>query len=268
MFDRGACLALLLSTASLASGSDLAAVDMVRLAFEREDTQDALRTQYIFREHAERWGVGRDGKRGKLTFTRDFENIYLEGELFRKLVAKNGRSLKGKEAAEEDRRMQMTAAERRAHSAVTSRKQKVFSPCEGSRAEILRMSEHVLLRQESPAGHPVWVVQSTPRSGLSSPSEQKAAAYKHIYWIDSEEHAITQEYCEVINAGVDTLPGSWIRRENSRTNESLWLIHALETESFTADGAHWFQTHRFFDFRRFGAETTVTFDGVGTVSQN
>src|SRR5947209_6285142 len=80
------------------------------LAAER--TQDIERAHYIYREHVDNCRPD-----GKLRFRTDYDVIHLEGQSYQKLVAFNGKPLKGKRAIEEERRFQMTRAERKAADA-------------------------------------------------------------------------------------------------------------------------------------------------------
>src|SRR5258708_19746444 len=82
--------------------------EILQRAFDNEVAQQSLRAQYFYREHAERRRAGPDGKPGKLTFTHDYEWIYLEGEPFRKFVPINGHPLKGKKAQQQEARMKHT----------------------------------------------------------------------------------------------------------------------------------------------------------------
>ena len=222
---------------------------LLEKALGNEVRQERERGHYFYREHAEHRRPN-----GKLNFTQDYEWIYLEGQPFRKMVARNGKPLKGKLARQEEERMRMTAAERRA--ADRRPKPNIITVGNLSGKTILTEMDHTEMGEAEVEGRRTRVIRAEPKPGRES------IAYRMTFWIDSEDTALARLKYEVIGHGVDSLPGSWLTTTYTRFGEGLWFKSRLEGEFYTGPPrprSHWRQIHTFRDFRRFDAESTVTF---------
>jgi hypothetical protein len=218
-------------------------------ALANEAKQLKERERYFYREHAEHRHPN-----GQLNYTQDYEWIYLEGEPFRKLVARNGKPLKGKLAAQEEERLRMTAAERRAASRKPN--PRVISVGNLSGKVILTEMDHTAAGEEEIDSRKTWVIRAEPKPG------HEAVAYRMTFWIDQQDHALAQLKYEVIGYGVESLPGTWLTTRYVRFAENLWFKKTLNGEFYTGPPrprSHWIQQHTFRDFRKFDAESTVTF---------
>lgn len=227
----------------------LAQHPVLEKALGNEARQETERARYFFREHAEHRRPN-----GKLNFTQDYEWIYLEGLPFRKMVAWNGKPLKGKLARQEEERMRMTAAERRA--ADRRPRPNVITVGNLSGKTILAEMDHTELGEAELGGRKVRILRAEPKPGKES------IAYRMTFWVDEEDSALAQLKYEVIGPGVDSLPGSWLVTTYTRFAPGLWFKSRLEGELHTGPPrprSHWRQIHTFRDFRRFDAESTVTF---------
>jgi|SRR5580692_7278298 hypothetical protein len=87
---------------------------ILRRYLEADSQNDKKATQYTYVEDRA-WFVR--GKNGELHRNRSetAEVIFIEGEAFRKLVARNGKPLDAKEQARVDKKMRETAEQRRRH---------------------------------------------------------------------------------------------------------------------------------------------------------
>jgi hypothetical protein len=240
-----ACIATLLLAPLLPAQSSI-----LEKALGNEVRQQKERAQYFYREHVEHRRPN-----GRLNFTQDYEWIFLEGEPFRKQVARNGKALKGRRLREEEERMRMTAAERRADAARP--RANLIKVGNLSGQTILTRMDHTEAGEEAVDGRPAWVIRAEPKPG------HEAVAYRMTFWIDQEDIAIAQLRYDVIGRGVDSLPGSWLITTYTRLKEGLWFKKTLQGEFRSAPPrprSHWKQFHTFRDFRRFDAESTVTFE--------
>ena len=218
-------------------------------ALSNEVNQLREREKYFYREHAEHRRPG-----GKLNFTKDYEWIFLEGEPFRRMVSRNGKPLKGKHAREEAERLRMTAAERRAANGKPN--PRIISFGNLSDGVILTEMDHIESGEETIEGRKTWVIRAEPKPGRES------IAYRLTFWIDQEDYVVAQLKYEVIGKGVDTLPGSWLTTRYVRYAGGLWFKQTFRSELFTGPPrprSHWVQNHTFRDFKKFDAESTVTF---------
>jgi hypothetical protein len=103
---------LLIALCPILHAADLTGEQIMRNAVEANRHQEALRQQYLYREHQENGPAKPDGGAAKVRISRDFEVIFLEGDFYRRLVALDGKPLSPKQAREEEEKMRMTAAER------------------------------------------------------------------------------------------------------------------------------------------------------------
>jgi hypothetical protein len=160
----------------------------------------------------------------------------------------------GKLAKEEAERLRMTAAERRKHAARPN--PRVISVGNLSGKVILTEMDHTEVGEEEIDGRKVWVIRAERKPG------HEHVAYRMTFWIDQQEHTLAQLKYEVIGRGVDSLPGSWLTTRYFRFAENLWFKQSLNGEFQTGPPrprSRWRQSHTFRDFRKFDAESTVTF---------
>lgn len=251
--------------ASVVKAWELSASEVLARAFENERRQQVARSQYFFRERAERRETSRDQKPGRLNFTHSYEWVYLEGEPFRKLVAVNDVPLRGKKAEEEDRRMRMTAAERRAAAAANKPNSRIISVGNVQPSELLHVLHHTLEGEEVIAGRSASLIRSEPRRALKGDrcGESKAECYRYTFWIDQQDLVIVQQKYEVIAHGTEALPGTWSKMTYSRVGNGPWLRTRMEGYFVTGPprpAAKWWQLHTFSDHRKFDAVSTVVLD--------
>ena len=245
-------LALLLVTLT-ALADPPNARDLLERAIANAAAQTSARGHYIFREHAEHLRLD-----GHVNHTQDFDWVFLEGAMYRKRIAVNGRPLAGKALREEERLFQMTAAERR--QAAEHKKPDPNTINADIKPEtVLHQMTHQLRADETLNGRPAWVIRSEPPPGLTG----ETRAYRYTYWIDKADIIIAQEHYDVFQADAKILPGSTQTTTFSRLNDSVWLLSSRDGEYLTGPPhpkAHWRQTHRFNSYRRFGSESTVIFE--------
>jgi hypothetical protein len=257
---RTSILALVLSlTGALVAAAGLTGEQILREAIENGKQQEPLRSQYAYHQHIDLRRVQRDGSPGRQYYSFDYEVLYLEGAPYRKLLATEGKPLKGKQARDEEDRMRMTAAERRAAPA------KKGSPtlrAGVALTDVLRLMNHTLLRQEEVRGRKAWVVQSEPKKGLmaASPADAQVLCYRYTFWIDQEDRVASKIQFEVIREGVDGQPGSRAEFLFAKENDSLWMLRNLDSYLITKGKPREFwQQERFSDFKKFSADSTIQF---------
>lgn len=248
----------LLTFAADLNAADLTGDEIIRSAVEGEKRQEELRRQYIYREHQENRLLRPDGSAGKLYINRDFENIFLEGGFYRKLVAIDGKPLKPKQAQEEEAKLRMTAAERKAAAGPKKRGLTSGVPL----ADMVEVMEHRLLREEEIGGRKYWVVQSEPKKDAvpKTPSETKTLAYRYVQWIDQADRSVARREWDVIGPGQDTLPGSTVQLSFARNADGVLLPQQYIWKSVRGSGkVSFLQTQLFSDYRRFTSQTNVSF---------
>jgi len=234
---------------------------ILRQALGNESRQNALREQYLYHEHVESGLFNGDGSPGKPKSTWDYEIVYLEGAPYRKLTGFNGKPLNPKQAAYEEEKMQKTAAERRADQAQQKRKIVAIGV---HMADVVRLMDHTLLREDEIGGRKVWVVDSKPARDAvaASADDAKVLCYHYTYWIDQEDRVVAQVEYEVIRAGVDSEPGTRSRTVLAKENGSPWFRRSMNGD-FLLKGPHGtnhvFERHRYSGFRKFDAQSDIQF---------
>lgn len=234
--------------------------EILKRASDGERKQAALRAQYYYREHVEVRDAGKNGAPGKVRLSRDYEIIYLEGGPYRKLVLVNGKPLKPQQAQQEEQQMQKTAAQRREERARSGpARSKSITVGEARLDDMLRLMENTLLREEEIRGRKAWVVQSDSRRDLvaSTPRDARILCYRYVHWIDQEDGAVAQQEFEVIREGIDAKPGTKSRAVFAKQDGSPWFLRSLDGEFWTK--GHWFQQHRYHDFKKFEAHSEIEF---------
>ena len=243
------------------AGVPLTAEQILRQAVENEPRQNALREQYLYHEHVENGPFKADSSPGKPTRTADYEIVYLEGAPYHRLVAFNGKPLNPKQEAYEAEKMRKTAAERRADQARTKRKIIAI----GVRlADVLRLMDHTLTREEEVGGRVMWVVESKPKSGAVGASEgdAKVLCYRYTDWIDREDGVLARQEYEVIKEGVDSAPGTRSKAVWAKEDGLPWFLRSLEGDFMSKNPkgmGHVFERHSYSDFRKFDAQSSVGF---------
>jgi hypothetical protein len=234
------------------------ASDLLARAVENYKAQTDARAHYIYREHAEHTQPD-----GTINDTQDYEWIFLEGSFYRKLTAVNGKPLSGRAARSEERKFQMTAAQRRQDAQRHKPNRLVFT-ADITPATVLRVMRHRLGADETINGRAAWVVHSEPLPDFESTTaeEIEAKAYRYTYWIDKEDGVIVQERYKIYKPGAKVLPGSSQTTTYTKIADSVWLPSYRQGEYYSGPPrpvSHWCQTHRFTDYRKFGSESTMVF---------
>ncbi len=260
MFRR---LVLVIALCSILHAAGPTGGEIIRRAIEAEKRQDLLRQQYIYREHQENRVMNSDGSPGRLYINRDFEDIFLEGAFYRKLVGIDGLALKPNQARAEDDKIRMTAAERRAARPSKTGFRTLLAGVPFS--DIASVMDHHIVREEEVGAAKYWIVESTPGKDAvpGTPGEKRALAYRFVSWIDQADSTLLREEWQVIGDGQDTRPGSWVKIAFARNADGVNLIQRIEMKAISSKGspARFFQTQIFSDYRKFTSETNVVFDG-------
>lgn len=252
----------------VAAQGPIPADEILKQAAENQKKQVALRAQYCYRDHEERRRVGEDGKPGKMFLNVDYEIIYLEGGPYRKLMLRNGKPLEPKEAQEVEAQMQKTAAQRREEQKRGGPVRRLISMNPGGLDDMVRLMDNTLLREEEINGRKAWVIQSQPKkdSFSSSPQDAEVLCYRHLFWIDQEDHVVARHDAEVIRGGLDVRPGTTLKVTYAKEDGAVWFPRVVTTvaEIKPIDSPHEKYheqvENRYSDFRKFGAQSTITYE--------
>ena len=144
-----------------------------------------------------------------------YEDLMIDGSLYRHLVAVNGKALPPSQQAEEARRLQAVIGRRQMENS-EQRSQRI-AKYEADRkrdhellGELVKAFEFSLIGQQQLEGHRVYVLQAKPRPGYRAPNKEAEAltGMKGKLWVD-----------------IDTF--QWVRVEAS-------VVHPVSIEGFLA----------------------------------
>lgn len=243
------------------------AAELLAAAARAEAGQESLRSNYVFRERTTNWDLDEKGQRKKgKPRTTLHEYIFLEGAPYRLLIERNGKPLPEAEKARVSKQRTQEAEKRR-----QARRSGRLLP--GIRTVRLGAPDHLaqhcnarVTGREELDGHPVWVVEVTPREGRTGrPNEPggELSAYSQTLWIHAEENVVVRRKATVLSGESEILPGSVLDFRYSRpAGQEVWFPSRHEITFaarimgvFTDRGL---QQHEFFDFRKFDVESTIT----------
>ena len=131
-------------------------------------------------------------KNGKKTIddSAKYENVFIEGLPYRKLVEKNGKPLEGKDAEKEEKRYEKTVAERKKMTNAEKRGLLHWSFHTSMPICCLAtLFDNKILRHEMLDGRDTLVVLSTPKPNAQPGNDEEKSSldYKETTWIDVED---------------------------------------------------------------------------------
>jgi len=266
-------LFVLLAVLPLTAADDANAI--LKGLVEAEKQNDRLARQYTYREETTWFTFDKGGRpRRKRSETHDV--VFVEGVKFRKLIARNGTALSKREAAEVEKEMRETAAERRKHGQYAPGGSIGFG---GSRAdigsfpELLTLFDNRLVGEEEVNGRKAWVIESVPRADHepASPHEQDLFAFHKKLWIDEAENVMLRMIVTVGEKGLYSMngtllaaPGSSITFETGKVDQQVWEAVRIILDVQRQQGKAvrpWGRTeYRDSGFQKFDVESTITVD--------
>ena len=252
------CAQLILSASAVAD--EPSATDLLMRAAQVEQTQASLRAQYAFHQHSETRVLDDKGKPGAVVLTEDYDIVYLAGAPYAVLKQRNGKALSQSEGAKIQEEMRRAFRARRTYSTGGPMSLKI-GPGKaqfGSLADLARLMNNTLVREETIGGRPAYVVRSAaPPNALSGDArDAEIMSHGHTLWIDREDGAIVRH--EIQTAGPYGIIQVFERNE-----AGVWLMREIQGRS---PGTYYFRkrdylsTTRYSDYRKFDATTTITFD--------
>jgi hypothetical protein len=200
----------------------LTALEVLRLIVGAEEAMNRVREQYTHRENVS-YADGR---------TEDFEVVRVNGKAFRRLIARNGKPLPGKESA------RVLKAMRRFASGLSGRA-RIYTMRHG---EIRNLeSTHDLSLEEQ-------TLVARPREGNP---------YLHRLYFDPDTHRLRVHSIEVVSAGSELSPGTVAR---FRYNAEGFLEKQIV--DFYVQKRRGRQVHSHSSYRKFDAASTITFEDI------
>jgi hypothetical protein len=219
-------------------------------------------SQYTYIRQADYFEPQKNGP-PKKDRSETYEVIFVEGESYQKLVARNDRPLDPKEQAKIEKNMQRTAEERRKqrrsgllHRTVTL----------ASYNDLLTLFENRFLPDEEVRGHKTSVVLCSPKPGHvpANSHEKDALSFEQKLWIDQAEGQLVRSIFTVVGSHAMLMPGSTITSEFDKINGDVWLEVSsvidghLQFAKFIKPAVRTEYTHS--KFQKFDVQSTITID--------
>jgi hypothetical protein len=194
-----------------------------------------------------------------------YEVIYLEGESYHRLIARNGRPLAADEDAAERRRMEEVAEFRR--NTPIEERRKRFITAEGRRLTFTYrlLTEHHALKiigEETVKERKAWILEATPQHA-PKPRNRKEWAFvlQSRIWIDQQtllplrmQHTQTKDW--------DNIPAGSVTEVWFSAIDDVWLVsRILARQETLRDGvAQVRQTEQTYsNYHKFAADSIIRF---------
>ena len=250
-------IAMSIPALALAQDAPPTAESLLSKAIDLEKAQDAKAWRFTYREDEEKLPMDKNGK--PLTPShRTYDNIMLEGDLYRKLILIDGKPPDPKLQKQIDGEMEKERAARRAHPVGTTGRHEVRV---GALDQIARMCDSKVTGQELISGRMAWRVESLPKSGYKpkDKEEEKFLSARRVTWFNREGPAI--KFLEVLlrpTAGF--LPGSEIERTFGKHGDA-WLMDTLvlryQMKLYGVVHGRGMASYRCYDYKKFEVESKI-----------
>jgi hypothetical protein len=200
---------------------------------------------------------------------RRYDNIFLEGKPYRKLIEKNGKPLSKGEQRSVDEALARTARERR-----EARKRKApFFPGTryfriGELPELVKLLDFRVVQSGAAiANRTAFLLEAEAKPDLVQvqPGRAELACYRQRFWIDGTDFFILRREAEVLREGAELLPGTVLVSDYGAVGaEGTWFETRREIDFrakvFGIRKAKGRQIHTYSSFRKFDVESTITFE--------
>ncbi len=234
--------------------------ELCKRAASLDAAEAKVRGRYTYREEH----TDKDlDKAGAVTGTRSktFDCIFLEGSLYRKLIAEDNHPLDPKTQARVDAEMSKERERRRRGPRCMSFSRTLDL---AETAEIPNYFDLKVSGEESLDGRAVWVLQADPKAQTPSlPYAKDNAGVKLTLWIDKESGAVLARETTVLKKTNSFEPGSVIRDHWTRINDECWQVDRIEMKIslnvYKMIHVKAESVSVFSDFKKFDVESSITY---------
>jgi hypothetical protein len=255
---------VLLAVLPVWAADDAIAILRRSLDADKQNAEKAEQYTYV-QDNA--WFV--PDKSGELKQNRSetLEVIFVEGQIYRKLIARNGKPIDAKEKAKVDKEMRETAEQRRKHrgwapdgGGITNGHSRADF---GSGEELLTLFDNRVTGEEEIGGRKAWVIESTPRRDRQPANrhEKDVMSFGKKFWIDEAENAALRAVYTVVGDHLFLKPGSTTAIEFRKIDQAVWqpalvVADARDTTAKIVQA----EEIRYSNFKKFDVQSTITID--------
>lgn len=249
-------------------------LEIIRKSVDRDQSDYEGLKNYAYHEHGSFSQT--DGKgRVKKVERESREVLFLYGEPYERLIAKDGKPLPEKEQRKEQEKLDRFAADRKKDSpAERARRQRKYDEERRKAREFAReipdAFDFRLVGEDTVGGFKTWVVDATPKPGYR-PKAARAGVLRKLQgrlWIEQSGYRWVKAEAEAI----DTLSfglflarlakGTRLQFEQFRLDDSAWAPKSiqlkLDARLALLKRIQGDVDVRFDNFRRFGSESSFT----------
>lgn len=230
---------------------------------EAEKTNDEHAARYTYIQDTTYYSYDKKGI-AKKDHTETSEVIFVEGETYKRLVARDGKPLSPKEQAKEEKKMRQTAEERR-----KARRNSLFNrTVRFGTKDLAELFDSRVLGEEEIRGRKAWIIECNPQPGrvLKNQHEKDVLVTQSKIWVDQAEHEIVKWNLSFIAEGSVIKPGSIAEFEYKKVNDDAWLqisgISDLRLQIAKFIRAQQRSEYRNSNFQKFDVESTITVDEI------
>lgn len=216
---RGASLAMALVVGiTLGRADSLSAEDILKRYIEERKANLPRARQYTLTNketHIFFDGKGEEKSRSSKTF----DVIFLEGDIYKKLIARDDKPLSASEAAKVEKEMQKTAAERKRQPIISR------SISMASDEDLLNLFTCKVAGEERIEQNKTWVIQCDPQAGrvAANAREKEKLKWSRRLWIDETQYAPVKFVDTALEGNPLELPGSTTTVRFALINNDAWM---------------------------------------------
>lgn len=228
---------------------------LLQRAIAIDKAQAARGARYTFHEDEDRRPTDKNGK-PQPESRRTYENIMLEGDNYRKLVAIDGKAPDARTQKKIDAEMEKERAERKAHPEIRKHEVRV-----GGLDQIVKMYDPKLVGEETVSGRKAWRIDAAPKPDYrpANEEERRVLALRRTVWIDQQEGVAFKFLETFLKEAGGFQPGSEMEIELAKHGED-WLIDrfTLRYKAKVVVVHMYGETRiRYYDYKRFQAESRI-----------
>jgi hypothetical protein len=253
---------------------------LLRIAAEKFEENDKLRTDYTYIEHDVQHDD--DGKgQVKKTEIKTYEVLRIYGEQVQRLIEKDDKPLDSKEAAKEEEKIQKIIDKRKNES--DDEREKRLEKQEKEREDTSKFVREIadayiftFIGTEDLDGRDAWEIAGEPRPGYE-PHMKEAKFLPKFHgriWIDKSDQQLAKvdvEAIETVSVGLLLArihKGTRFMLERTRVNDEVWLpkhvTFKIDARIALLKGYNMDADQTFRDYKKFAASTKIV--GVGDVA--
>ncbi len=228
---------------------------LLQRAIALDKAQAARGAKYTFREDEERFPTDKNGK-PQPPSRRTYENIMLEGDNYRKLVAIDGKPPDAKTQKKIDAAMEKARAERRAHPEIKKHEIRI-----GGLDQLVKMYDSKLVGEEMVSERKAWRIEATPKPDYrpANEEERRQLALRRTVWIDEQEGVAFKFLETFLKEAGGFEPGSEIETDLAKHDDDWLLDRLILRYKAKIMVVHMYgeSRNRYYDYKRFQAESRI-----------